>query len=163
MGAFHEKMIAKYDSIKREEVRYEEYMCEDAEILVVAYGSVSRVATGAVRELREQGLKVGIFRPITVWPFPYEALGKRIAQMKSVISFEMSWGQMVEDVALSMYGAPKPLHFVPKHGGMVFTPHEIAGAIEKIAVTRSMDRRSGGRRSTGGAGRWARLGLTPRP
>jgi 2-oxoglutarate/2-oxoacid ferredoxin oxidoreductase subunit alpha len=134
MGAFHEKMIAKYDLIRREEVRYDEEYCEDAEVLVVAYGSVSRVATGAVRELRARGIKAGIFRPITVWPFPYEALGKRCQQVKSVVTFELSWGQLVEDVALSMYGRPKPLHFVPKHGGMVFTPREIAESIEKIAA-----------------------------
>jgi 2-oxoglutarate ferredoxin oxidoreductase subunit alpha len=134
MAAVHEKLIAKYELIKREEVRYDEEHCEDAEILVVAYGSVSRVATGAVRELRERGIKAGIFRPITVWPFPYDALGRRCRQVKSVVAFEMSWGQMVEDVALAMYGRPKPLHFVPKHGGMVFTPHEIAEHVERIAV-----------------------------
>jgi 2-oxoglutarate ferredoxin oxidoreductase subunit alpha len=132
MGAYHEKLIAKYDLIKRDEVRCEEYMCEDAEVLAVAYGSVSRVATGAVRELRERGLKVGIFRPITVWPFPYAALGKCIDRVKAVVALEMSWGQMVEDVALAMYGRPKPLHFVPKHGGMVFTPAEIAEHLMKV-------------------------------
>jgi 2-oxoglutarate/2-oxoacid ferredoxin oxidoreductase subunit alpha len=135
MGEYHEKIIKKYDTIRREEVRYEEYMCEDAEHLIVAYGSVSRVATGAVRELREKGIKVGIFRPITVWPFPYDALGKRAKQMKSLAVFEMSWGQMVEDVALSIYGDPRPIHFFPKHGGLVFTPVEIAEQTEKMIKT----------------------------
>jgi 2-oxoglutarate ferredoxin oxidoreductase subunit alpha len=132
MGKYHEHLIAKYDSIKREEVLYDEYMCEDAEILVVAYGSVSRFVTGAIRELRAKGHKVGIFRPITVGPFPYEALAKRAAKMKSIVIFELSWGQMIEDVALALYNAPKPLHFFPKHGGMVFTPAEIAEHLERV-------------------------------
>ena len=134
MAAFHEKLIAKYDVIRRDEVRCEEYMCEDAEILAVAYGSVSRVATGAVRMLREKGVKVGLFRPITVWPFPYEALDRRARQMKAVVAFEMSWGQMIEDVALATHGQALPLHFVPKHGGMVFTPAEIASHLKRIVA-----------------------------
>jgi len=132
MAKYHEHLIAKYNSIKREEVRYDEYMCEDAEILVVAYGSVSRFVTGAIRELRTKGHKVGIFRPITVWPFPYEALARRAAKMKTVVIFELSWGQMIEDVALALYNTPKPLHFFPRHGGVVFTPAEIAGHLEQV-------------------------------
>lgn len=133
MARYHEKLIGKYNEIRQNEVRYDEYMCDDAEFLAVAYGSVSRFVTGAVRELREKGIKIGIFRPITVWPFPYEALARRAAQVKAVTVFELSWGQLIEDVALSMYGAPKPMHFFARHGGMVFTPAEIAEDLQKVA------------------------------
>lgn len=133
MAAYHEKLIAKYDAIRREEIRYEEYMCEDAEIIVVAYGSVSRFVTGAIRHLREEGLKIGIFRPITVWPFPYAALARCAARAKTLAVFELSWGQLIEDVALALYDAPKPLHFYPRHGGVVFTPAEIAEHLRRLA------------------------------
>jgi 2-oxoglutarate/2-oxoacid ferredoxin oxidoreductase subunit alpha len=133
MAKFHEYLIAKYDAIRRAEVRYEEYLCEDADLIVVAYGSVSRFVAGAIRHLREEGLKIGIFRPITVWPFPYEALAQRAAQAKALAVFEMSWGQLVEDVALSLYAkAPKPVHLYSKHGGMVFTPAEIADDLRRL-------------------------------
>ena len=132
MALFHEVLIAKYEKIKAAEVRYEEYMLEEADVLCVAYGSVSRVVTGAVRDLRAKGVKVGLLRPITVWPFPYQAIKKHAEGKKAVITFEMSWGQMVEDVALSTRMNPVPLHFVPKHGGTTFTPIEIENAIEKV-------------------------------
>jgi len=132
MARMHELMIAKYEQIKANEVRYEEYELDDAEILCVAYGSVSRVVSGAVRDLRAKGVKVGLLRPITVWPFPYKQIQKHAEGKKAVISFEMSWGQMVEDVALATRHNPVPLHFVPKHGGMTFTPNEIERAIEAV-------------------------------
>jgi len=134
MAVYHEKLIAKYNQIKENEKRYEEFDCEDAEILCVAFGSVSRVVSGAVRELREQGVKVGLFRPITLWPFPYEALAARMKAAKVVISLEMNWGQMVEDVALAGRNIAVPVHFVPKHGGVTFSPDDVKQAITKIAA-----------------------------
>jgi 2-oxoglutarate ferredoxin oxidoreductase subunit alpha len=87
---------------------------------------------GAVRDLRDQGVKVGLLRPITVWPYPYDKVRELAKNRKAVVSFEMSWGQMIEDVALATRGNPVPLHFVGKHGGMTFTPNEIAESIKKI-------------------------------
>lgn len=133
MAEYHEHLMAKYTRITKNEIRYEEYMCDDAEILCVAYGSVSRVVSGAVRELRERGLKIGLFRPITMWPYPYNELGKRAGQAKVVITLEMNWGQMVEDVALAMHGTTTPVHFVGKHGGMTFTPVDVKEELAAIA------------------------------
>jgi 2-oxoglutarate ferredoxin oxidoreductase subunit alpha len=132
MGVYHEHLIAKYELIKKNETRHEEMNLADADILCVAYGSVSRVVSGAVRELRAKGVKVGLLRPITVWPFPYEAIRRHAQGKQAVVVLEMSWGQMVEDVALATRHNPAPLHFVPKHGGITFTPAEIEQVIEQI-------------------------------
>ncbi len=136
MGQFHERLIAKYNTIKKNEIRFEEYYTEDAEILCVAYGSVSRVVMGSIKELREQGVKVGLIRPITLWPFPYAKLHALGAKAKSVITFEMSWGQLVEDVALALRNVPVPIHLVPKHGGVTFTPPDITAAVKRISANR---------------------------
>lgn len=132
MGKFHEKLVAKYDSIRKKEVRFEEINCEGADLLCVAYGSVSRVVMGAIRQLSEKGVKVGLLRPITVWPYPYQKIGELAQGKTAVVAFEMSLGQMVEDVALATRGNPLPLHFVGKYGGMTFTPNEVALAMEQI-------------------------------
>ena len=134
MGHFHERMIEKYNTIKQHEIRYEEYFTEDADILCLAYGSVSRVVMGAIKELREKGVKVGLLRPITLWPFPYAKLRELGAKAKAVITFEMSWGQFVEDVALALRHEPVPIHFVPKHGGLTFTPPDITAAVGRISA-----------------------------
>jgi 2-oxoglutarate ferredoxin oxidoreductase subunit alpha len=132
MAKKHEYFIDKYDQIRADVLRYEEYMCEEMDVLCVAYGSVSRVVMGTVRKLREQGLKVGLLRPITLWPFPYDIISKLAQQAKTTVVFEMSWGQMVEDVALAMRMNPNPLHFVPKHGGLTFTPHDVEDVLHEI-------------------------------
>jgi 2-oxoglutarate/2-oxoacid ferredoxin oxidoreductase subunit alpha len=136
MNDFHVRIMAKYDTIKQHEIRFEEYYTEDAEILCVAYGSVSRVVMGAVKELREQGVKVGLLRPITLWPFPYAKLRELGAKAKSVITFEMSWGQLVEDVALALRHTPVPVHLVMKNGGVTFTPPDVTAAVKRIAANR---------------------------
>ena len=132
MAEKHLYFIDKYNKMRDEVVMYEEYMCEEMDVLVVAYGSVSRVVMGTVRKLREQGLKVGLLRPITLWPYPYNKVNELAAKAKTTVVFEMNWGQMVEDVALSMRMNPNPIHFVPKHGGLTFTPHDIEEALLKI-------------------------------
>lgn len=92
----------KYDRMAAEDVRYEEYLCDDAEVVAVAYGTAARVMEGAVNRLRDEGHKVGLFRPITIYPFPKKPLRELAAQGRRLAVFELSMGQMVEDVALSV-------------------------------------------------------------
>lgn len=134
MAPIHERLIKKYERIKAEEVRFSEYMLDDAEIVIVAIGSPSRVARSAIRKARAEGLRVGMFRPITIWPFPYKQI-REVAERKEVKAFlvpEMSWGQMVEDVALSV-AERKPIHFIAKHGGLTFTLQDLLAPIKDIA------------------------------
>lgn len=108
----------KYNSIEEKEIRFEEYMTDDAEIIVVAYGSASRVARSVVDTLRKQNVKAGLFRPITLWPFPKKRLAELTAQVKSFIVAELSAGQMVEDVRLAVDGK-KPVEFYGTLGGKI--------------------------------------------
>jgi len=133
MAVAHEKLIAKYERLQAEEVRHTDFRADDAEVLVVAIGSPSRVVRSAVRVLRDQGHKVGLFRPITVWPYPYKQLREyaRSPHVKAILVAEMNWGQMVEDVKLAVLDE-KPVHFVAKHGGLTFTPEDLIEPILRI-------------------------------
>lgn len=115
---------ATYDTIRLQEVRYEEFLTADADYLIVAYGSTGRMAKGAVRMARQQGLRVGLIRPVTLWPFPYKILQTLSAQVKGIFVCEMSAGQMVEDVALAV-GNAVPLYFRGELGGRMFTDAKI--------------------------------------
>ncbi len=125
-------MYETYELLKKNEVRYEEYMCEGADTIVVAYGTVSRIAKTAVAKLREKGYKVGLFRPITVFPFPEvqiaELAGKK--EVKRFFVTELSKGQMVEDVRLAVNGR-KPVEFFGRNGGNVMTAEELMNEIIK--------------------------------
>lgn len=125
-------MYETYELLKKNEVRYEEYMCEGADTIVVAYGTVSRIAKTAVAKLREKGYKVGLFRPITVFPFPEvqiaELAGKK--EVKRFFVTELSKGQMVEDVRLAVNGR-KPVEFFGRNGGNVMTVEELMNEIIK--------------------------------
>ena len=120
---------AKYDAIEIHEVRFDAYQCEDAEAIVVAYGSPSRIVKSAIHDLREQGYKVGLFRPISLYPFPYEALRKAAHTARFVLSAELSMGQMVQDVQLAILGQC-PVHFYGRAGGIIFEPSEIVQAVK---------------------------------
>lgn len=125
-------MYETYELLKKNEVRYEEYMCEGADTIVVAYGTVSRIAKTAVAKLREKGYKVGLFRPITVFPFPEVQIAE-LAGRKEVKRFfvtELSKGQMVEDVRLAVNGR-KPVEFFGRNGGNVMTAEELMNEIIK--------------------------------
>lgn len=122
----------RYDIITEHEVRYEAHDLEDAEIVVTAYGTTSRVAESAVKELRQEGIKVGMIRPITLWPFPTEIFAKAAKTAKAFLSVEMSMGQMVEDVRLAVNGAA-PVYFYGRTGGIIPTPAEIVAEVKKIA------------------------------
>jgi 2-oxoglutarate ferredoxin oxidoreductase subunit alpha len=124
----------KYEEIKKNEVRYEEYMTQDAEIVIVAYGTMARICKTSIDQMRKEGVKVGFLRPITLWPFPEKIL-EQLAQkenIKSFFVFELSAGQMIEDVLLSTKHR-KPVYFHGRMGGNVPTTKEVINKItEKI-------------------------------
>ena len=123
----------RYDEICKNEVRYEAVDVEDADIVLVAYGTTARIAKTAMAKAKEQGYKVGIIRPITLWPFPFEAFEKALSKNtdKTFLAVEMSMGQMVEDVRLAVNGRAN-VEFFGRTGGIVPTPKEILAKIEEI-------------------------------
>ena len=121
---FNLKLIAKYNEIREKEVRYEEFQCDDAEYLLVAYGTSARVCQKSVQLARKEGFKVGLLRPITLFPFPSKRIGELAGKARIILSIEMSAGQMVEDVLLSVNGRTPVYHF-GRMGGMVTTPEEV--------------------------------------
>jgi 2-oxoglutarate ferredoxin oxidoreductase subunit alpha len=121
---FNRKLLAKYDEIREKEVRFEEFQCEDAEYLLVAYGTSARVCQKSVQLAREQGIKAGLLRPITLFPFPTKRINELAGKVKGMLSVEMSAGQMVEDVLLSVNGKVPVYHF-GRMGGIVTTPEEV--------------------------------------
>lgn len=124
---FNRKLIEKYNTIRQNEVRYEEYLCDDAEYLMVGYGISARIAQKAVENLRKEGVKVGLLRPITLFPFPTQAIEKRALQLKGILSVEMSAGQMIEDIRLAV-GKAIPVHHYGRMGGMIHNPTEVEEA-----------------------------------
>ncbi|MBQ3153661.1 MAG: 3-methyl-2-oxobutanoate dehydrogenase subunit beta, partial [Clostridia bacterium] len=114
----------RYAEIEEKEVKYDTYLTEDADLVVVAYGITARIAKTAVRLAREQGLKVGLFRPITLWPFPNKELKALAETAKAFLSVEMNMGQMAGDVKLAIDCARPVSHF-GRTGGMIPTPDEI--------------------------------------
>ena len=121
----------KYAEVEKNEVRFETENTDDADIVLVAYGTTARIATAAMRMAREEGIKVGLIRPITLWPFPMEIIAKTAKTCKAMISVEMSMGQMIEDVKLAANGAC-PVHFYGRTGGMVPDPKSILAKIKEV-------------------------------
>ena len=122
----------RYEEIAKNEVRYEAVDTEDADVILVAYGTTSRIAKTAMAKAKEMGLKVGIIRPITLWPFPFEAFNKALnGKEKKFLCVEMSTGQMVEDVKLAV-GDKAQVHFFGRTGGIVPTPKEILNKIIEL-------------------------------
>ncbi len=122
----------RYDEVKKNEVMYEAYQAEDAEFGVVAYGATARVVKSAVNQAREKGIKVGLLRPITVWPFPEKEVAAFGNQVKKLLCVEMSMGQMIDDVKLAVNGSC-PVEFYGRTGGVVPSPAEVLKAIEEMA------------------------------
>ncbi len=122
------KRYEKYKAIEESEAMYEEFMMDDAEIVVAAFGIASRVAKNAIVEARKEGIKVGLIRPITLWPFPNAPFEKAAETAKSFISVELSMGQMIEDVKLATK-CKKPVLLCNRAGGMIPSPAEV---LEKI-------------------------------
>lgn len=130
MEAYIHKLYRKYDEVEKAETRWEEYLTSDAEVVIVAYGIVSRVVRSTVEALREDGIKAGMVRPITLWPYPKGVLRSLAGQAKFFLTCEMSMGQMVEDVQLSVEGR-KPVYFYGRSGGNVPTPAELIAAVKQ--------------------------------
>ena len=120
----------KYAEIEKNEAMWEEYMMDDAEYCVVAFGIASRVAKNAVAAAREAGIKVGLIRPITLWPFPTAPIAKAAESCKAFISVELSMGQMIEDVRLAS-GCKRPVLLCNRTGGMIPSPEEVLDVISK--------------------------------
>ena len=126
---FNIKLLAKYDEIREKEVRFEEFQCEDAEYLLVAYGTSARVCQKSVQLAREQGIKAGLLRPITLFPFPTKRINELAGKVKGMLSVEMSAGQMVEDVLLSV-NCKVPVYHFGRMGGIVTTPEEVVESLK---------------------------------
>jgi len=124
---------AKYKEIEENEVRYEEINCEDAEYLIVAFGSCARICQKSMELARAEGIKVGLLRPITLWPFPSKVIAKYAEKVKGMISVELNAGQMVEDIRLAVNGRVKVEHF-GRLGGIVPDPDEVVVAIKEKLI-----------------------------
>ena len=122
----------KYNYIKENEAMYEEYLMDDAEYAIAAFGIASRVAKNAVNEARKQGIKVGMIRPITLWPFPVAPFKKAADKVKAIISVELSMGQMIEDVKLATE-CKVPVTLCNRVGGMIVSPEQVLEAIKEVA------------------------------
>ena len=112
--------------------RWEVENTADADLLIVAFGTVGRIARSAMRQARARGLRVGIFRPISLWPFPYDALRAAASRTRGVLVVEMNAGQMLEDVRLAL-GERKPIQFLGRMGGIIPLPDEILAELQKMA------------------------------
>ena len=120
----------KYRLIEENEVRYEEINCDDAEYLIVAFGSCARIAQKAMDDARAQGIKVGLLRPITLWPFPSKQIAERAKQVKGILSVEINAGQMVEDIKLAV-NCSVPVEHFGRLGGIVPDPDEVVNALKE--------------------------------
>lgn len=132
LEAHNWKLDRKYQKIKEQEVRYETSNIEDAELAIVAYGTTARIVKSAIKEARAEGIKVGLIRPITLFPFPEQIINEVADQVDKFLTVEMSTGQMVEDVRLAVNGK-KPVEFYGRTGGVVPTPEEIVKQLKEVA------------------------------
>jgi 2-oxoglutarate ferredoxin oxidoreductase subunit alpha len=124
-------LFRRYELIKKEETACETFLTEDAELIVVAFGTAARIAKGAIRTVRASGLKVGLLRPITLWPFPNEAVKELAKRIKYYLVFEMNMGQMIEDVQLALEGRAE-VSFYGRPGGVIPTPSEVSRVISRL-------------------------------
>ncbi len=121
----------RYAQIEKDEVMFEEYMMDDAEVCVVAFGIAARVSKNAVVEARKQGIKAGLLRPITLWPFPTEAVKKAAEHCKAFVSVELSMGQMIEDIKLASE-CKRPVVLCNRAGGMIPSPEQVLESIKNV-------------------------------
>jgi len=124
-------LFRRYQLIQRRETTYEAFMAEDAKLMVVAFGVAARIAKGAIKNVRAEGLKVGMLRPITLWPFPSAQVTSLSSKVKQFLVFEMNMGQMIEDVQLALAGNGD-VSFYGRPGGVIPTPSEVAKVISRI-------------------------------
>ena len=129
--------FARYETIKATEQRAETFHIKDAEIVVVAFGACARIARSAVNKAREKGIKAGLIRPITLWPYPVDTIEASIPAAKAHLTVEMNMGQMVEDVRLAVNGR-RPVAFFGRAGGIIPTPAEVLAQIESLAAEQDL-------------------------
>jgi len=125
------KLAEKYNTLEENEVRYEAIQCDDADYVIVAYGSTARISQKAVDLLRAEGKKVGLLRPITLFPFPKKPIAELAKKVKGFLSVEMNMGQMIEDVKLVVNGQTKVEHY-GRAGGIIPSPDDIVNAVKSI-------------------------------
>jgi len=130
-------LLRRYQLIKREETTYDTFMVDDAQLIVVAFGIAARIAKGAIKNARQEGLMVGLFRPTTLWPYPSEQLQKLAKKTKHFLVFEMNMGQMIEDVQLAL-GGKADVHFYGRPGGVISTPSEIQQVISRLCYQKKL-------------------------
>ncbi len=135
MEEINEMLQARYREIEKNETRWEEIDVEDAEYLIIAFGSIARICDKAREIAREKGIKVGIIRPITLWPFPAEAIRKAAEGKKGILVVELNAGQMVEDVRLAVHDS-LPVEHYGRMGGIIPSPDEVVGALEKRIINK---------------------------
>ena len=127
------KLRTRYEQIQKNEVLCEQYEVEDADIVVIAYGVAARIVRGAVTKAREEGIKVGWIRPVTLWPFPTEQVSKAADEFRIFLTVELSMGQMIDDVKLAVSGK-SPVVFYGRPGGGVPTVDEILDKIRQLTI-----------------------------
>ncbi len=125
----NKKLQSKYRKMEQDEVRFEEFQCEDADFIVVAYGSSARIAQKSIQIARSEGIKAGLLRPITLFPFPTKQIESYTSRVKGILSVELSSGQMVEDVKLAVNGKVPVDHF-GHFGGVIHSPEEVLNALK---------------------------------
>ena len=125
------RIQAKYRKIEETEVRFEEYKTEDAEYLIVAFGSAARIAKKVIAIAREQGIKVGLLRPITLWPFPTKRIAELGKKVKGILSLEINAGQMIEDIRLAVE-CKVPVEYYGRLGGIIPEPEEVVAKIKTM-------------------------------
>ncbi|HNS32620.1 MAG TPA: 3-methyl-2-oxobutanoate dehydrogenase subunit VorB [bacterium] len=125
------KMAGKYRKIEQREILCSKYMCEDANLLVVSFGTCARICYDAISMAREEGIKAGLFRPVTLWPFPYEELARQAGKAKKIFVVEMNLGQMIDDVRIAVKNNIR-IFFYGRPGGGVPSSEEIFKEIKKI-------------------------------
>lgn len=129
------RLQAKYKAMEENEVRYEAIECDDADYVIVAFGSSARICSATVELARNEGLKVGLLRPITLYPFPTKAIAELATRVKGILSAELNAGQMVQDVKLAVNGAV-PVEHYGRQGGSLFTPDEVLQALKDKIINR---------------------------
>lgn len=134
MEIINKRLQEKYKALEENEVRYEAFDCDDADYVIVAFGSSARICSATVEMARAEGLKVGLLRPITLYPFPKKPLAELAARgVKGFLSAELNAGQMVEDVRLAVNGVAPVEHF-GRQGGMMFAPDEVLAALKEKLI-----------------------------
>lgn len=131
MTVLSDRLKKRYAEIEEKEIRVQEYMTDDADYIIAAFGTVGRIARNAAKRAREKGIKVGVIRPVTLWPFPYETFREAGEKVKGVLTVEMNHGQMLEDVRLGVNGQV-PVEFYGTVGGIVPDPAVIVEHIERL-------------------------------